>query len=257
MIEVADLVGGYGIGSSVYRVLNGVSCTMPKGKITVLAGPNGSGKSTLLKAVCGFLLPWEGTITAVGKPLHEYTLTERAQTIAYVPQSRVVPDILVERLILHGRFPYAGFPHRYTKLDHDIVETVMERLHLTAYADRNLATLSGGQRQKVYLAMALAQDTPVLILDEPLTYLDVRQQLDLIADLKELCRSGKTVCMVIHDLNLALTVADHLVVMAEGAVLAEGSGEAVFESGMIDRAFSVHASRVVSAEGHPLYYFTS
>ncbi len=229
---------------------------MPEGKVTVLAGPNGSGKSTLLKSVCGFLAPWGGSIKVNNKMLSEYTLTERAQTVAYVPQSRVIPDVIVERLVLHGRFPYAGFPHRYTKLDHDIAETVMKRMHIDTLADRNLQTLSGGQRQKVYLAMALAQDTPVLMLDEPLTFLDIRQQLELVDTVKKLAADGKTVCMVVHDLNMAIAAADHLIVLKSGVVASEGNPYDAVGAGVIEDVFGVKTEKLVSQAGTVRYAFT-
>lgn len=274
MIEINNLTAGYGkkislqnaesaeeknkSRSSLYgiQILNGLSCTMPQNKVTVLAGPNGSGKSTLIKTICGFLSPWDGKILIDGKQLEEYSLTERAQTIAYVPQSRVIPDIVVERLVLHGRFPYAGFPHRYTKLDHDIAETVMKKMHIENIADRNLQTLSGGQRQKVYLAMALAQDTPVLMLDEPLTFLDIRQQLELVDTVKKLASDGKTVCMVVHDLNMAISTADHLIVLKNGIVASEGEPFVAVQSGVIDDVFGVKTEKLSSSSGTVRYAFT-
>ena len=156
--------------------------------------------------------------------------------------------------MLHGRFPYLSYPRRYRQEDHRIAAAAMEKMGVTELADRSLSTLSGGQRQKVYIAMALAQDTPVMLLDEPNSFLDISHQLQLMDQAKALAAEGKTVVLVLHDLSLALEYADSLAVLSGGTCLLQGSPEEVFLSGCLERAFGVRIQRTQTPDGWKYYY---
>lgn len=248
MIELSHLSAGY----PGRPVLRDVSAVFPGGALTVVAGPNGCGKSTLLKTLCGILPCASGEIRVDGTPLA--ALRYPARTVAYLPQNRPTPDITVERLILHGRFPYLSYPRRYSAGDRAVARQAMETMNLTALADTPVQKLSGGIRQKVYLAMALAQDTPVVLLDEPTTYLDIAHQLQIMREARALCAQGKTVVMVLHDLLTAMRIADHLLVLHEGRAAAQGSCEEIWESGCLDRVFGVALRRMETPDGVQYYY---
>lgn len=238
MLEVKHLSAGYP-GNTV---LSDISLAFPKGSVTVVVGPNGCGKSTLLKAIAG-ILPASGEIRLAGDRVNDLPSRQRAQQIAFLPQSRQVPEITVGRLVLHGRFPYLTYPRQYRKADYDAADAAMEALNISQLAKRPLSSLSGGQRQKAYIAMALAQDTDVVLLDEPTTFLDISHQLQLMALAKELAKQGRTVVLVLHDLTLALEHADMLVVMQHGAVAAQGRVDDVFQSGCLKNVFGTDVGR--------------
>lgn len=251
MLEIRNLSAGYD-GSPVLR---DVSLSIPAGKVTVLVGPNGCGKSTLLKALTG-ILPASGSVVWKNRELLGLDRRELAKVVAFLPQNRPVPEITVKNLVLHGRFPYLSYPRRYRREDHLIAEEAMERMGVAGFADRKLSALSGGQRQKVYLAMALAQDTPVMLLDEPNTFLDIAHQLRLMEQAKSLAEEGKTVVLVLHDLALALGWADSLAVISEGRCLIQGTPEEVYLSGNLEGTFGVEVQRVQTQQGWK-YYFSA
>ena len=248
MLEIKNLTAGY----PGRPVLQDVRFAIPEGKVTVIAGPNGSGKSTLLKAIGG-ILPARRELYLQGQPLHSLSQQELARKIAFLPQNRTIPEITVERLVLHGRFPYLSYPRRYRQEDHQITREVLSQLGIADLAQCSMAALSGGQRQKAYLAMALAQDTQVLLLDEPATYLDIRHQLQLMQLSRTLAHRGKTLVLVLHDLPLALEYADHLVILEQGTVAAQGSPEEVFTSGILNRVFGVTVRRMRTEDGWNYY----
>jgi len=167
------------------------------------------------------------------------TPQELARRIAYMPQSRNVPDITVERLVLHGRFPYLSYPRRYRKEDRDKVSQALEWVGLSALRERKMENLSGGQRQKAYLAMVMAQDTEVILMDEPTTFLDIKNQFEMLDRARALADGGKTVIMILHDFESILHYADHVILMAEGRILTTGGAETVLRSGEIREAFDV------------------
>ena len=245
MLEIRELRGGYDRA----EVLHGVTFTARRGEITAIVGPNGCGKSTLLKTVCGILPAFSGEVLLDGASLPELPRQERARRAAYLAQERQIPDITVERLVLHGRFPYLSYPRRYRPEDLRLARRAMEQLDIRDLARRPLASLSGGQRQRAYIAMALAQDTPVVALDEPTAYLDISHQLQLLELARELARQGKAVLMVIHDLPQALRGADRLILMEEGAVAAQGTGEELYASGEIGRVFGIRLCRAATETG--------
>ena len=240
MLEVKNLSGGYGQKT----VLREVSFSAPDGQITAILGPNGCGKSTLLKMICGILPAASGSVSLYGQDLRKLPSNRIAQKVAYLAQCRQIPDITVGRLVLHGRFPYLSYPRRYRQEDYRVAKEVMEQLQILDLADTHLSRLSGGQQQKAYIAMALAQDTDVILLDEPTTYLDVSHQLQLLRQAKDLAKMGKHVLVVIHDLSHGLESADRVVLMDGGNTVIEGTPEEVYQSGTLERVFGVKVSRV-------------
>lgn len=249
MIEATNLRVGYP-GKTVLR---DVDLTIPKGKVTVIVGPNGCGKSTLLKAICGMLPLQAGDIKLDGTSVGTLSSKLLAQRVSYLSQSRRVPDITVGRMVLHGRFPYLSYPRKYRKIDMEIARSAMTRMGVAELAETPVSELSGGQRQKVYLAMALAQDTHCVLLDEPTTYLDVAHQLQMGEHARFLCSQGKTVVMVLHDLPLALKTADHIVVMQDGRVAAVGTPGEILASGCMDTVFGVAVRSVQTPMGQQFY----
>lgn len=249
MLEVKSLSAGY----SDTHVLEHVDFRIPSGKVTVILGPNGCGKSTLLKALCGIILADSGQVVLDGENILTLPQRQLAQRVAYLAQSRQIPDITVERLVLHGRFPYLGYPRRYRKEDYAIADAAMKTMGVAELADELVQNLSGGQRQKVYIAMALAQDTPVILLDEPTTYLDISHQLQLMQQARMLAAQGKTVVMIIHDLPHAFQTADHMILMQDGKIVADGTPEQIYASGMISSVFGVRLCRT-GTEGGWRYY---
>lgn len=236
MVELKQIAAGYGKKT----VLQDISITFPPGTVTAIAGPNGCGKSTLLKVVAG-LLPITAGEIAAKEP--------RAQHIAYLPQSRALPETTAGRLVLHGRFPWLSWPRRYRTEDEAAALAAMERLGVENLADVPLAELSGGTRQKVYLAMALAQGADTLLLDEPTSYLDIDHQLQLMQLCRELAAEGKSVVVVLHDLPLALRYADRVALLDAGRLLILDTPEAVFSSGFLDRLFGVRLLQVPTPAG--------
>lgn len=249
MLEVHNLHSGY----SGTEVLHHVSLTAAAGQITVIIGPNGCGKSTLLKTICGILPAAAGQVLLDGRALLQLPRNLLAQQVAYLAQNRQTPDITVERLVLHGRFPYLRYPRRYRQEDYRAAARATEQMNLLALADTPLHHLSGGQQQQVYIAMALAQDTPVVLLDEPTTYLDIHHQLQLMRHARQLAALGKTVVMVLHDLSHAFQTADHLILMDQGAVMAAGTPEELYTDGSADRIFGIRLGRTRTGSGWGYY----
>ena len=245
MLEIKQLSVGY----ADEVIVHNVDIEVPEGKVTVLFGPNGCGKSTLLKSLCGILQVKSGEVRLGGDNILSLPPKELAKKVAYLTQSRQIPDITVRRLVLHGRFPYLSYPRHYRPEDYQKADEALEQMGITDLADTPLDRLSGGQRQKVYIAMALAQDTPVILLDEPTTYLDIKHQLRTMRRVKELAEGGKTVIMVVHDPDQAMNVADKLVLMEQGKVVVQGTPEEVYQSEQLNTVFSVNLSRVKTQKG--------
>lgn len=252
MMELRSITAGYG-GAPV---LNGVSLTFAAGQVTVLVGPNGCGKSTLLRVAARLLSAESGEILLDGREAGEFSNKEFARQVAFLPQSRSTPDIAAGTLVLHGRFPYLGYPRRYSAKDRQRARRAMEQAGVLELERCPVSSLSGGQRQKVYLAMALAQDTPVLLLDEPTTFLDVAHQLELVHLARELAARGKAVVMVLHDLNLALTCADAVALLSGGVLRQAGTPEEIYQSGALEQVFQVSVHRVTLEDGSIQYLFS-
>lgn len=236
MLELRNVTAGYG----EKLILHDISLDFPPGTVTAILGPNGSGKSTLLKAAAGLLPIASGAVLAE---------EPRARHVAYLPQSRRVPEMTVRQLVLQGRYPWLGWPRRYGEKDHELARRAMERLGVAGLADRPLAELSGGTRQKCYLAMTLAQDTEVLLLDEPTSFLDPAHQLRLMALCRSVAAGGKAVAVVLHDLPLALRFADRVAVMDAGRLLMVDSPAGLLKSGLLEKTFAVKILGVDTPEG--------
>ncbi len=249
MIEFRNFSAGY----DRTPVLHGVNLCIKPGAVTIILGPNGCGKSTLLKGLVGLSQTYEGEILLDGTPISRFSSAEVAQKVAYLPQSRRIPDITARRLVLHGRFPHLSYPRKYRKEDYAIADAAMERVGIAELADMPMSRLSGGTRQKVYLAMALAQDTPTIALDEPTTYLDISHQLQVMELCRKLARQGKTVVMVLHDMDLAMQYGDHLALFDRGILLDQGTPEALYASGNLQKVFDVQMYQVPTPCG--LRYF--
>lgn len=240
MIELRGLSAGY----RDHTVLRDVTLAFPPGSVTVLLGPNGCGKSTLLKTALGLLPPLAGQVLYDGVPLERLAPVQVARQAAYMAQSHIVPQIEAGRMVLHGRFPYLSFPRRYRPEDRQAVAEALEEAGAAGLAGCLMPRLSGGQRQKVYLAMALAQRTGTVFMDEPTTWLDVRHQLEVMATARRLAAGGKAVALVCHDLCLALRNADRVALLAGGALRMTDAPDRVFASGALDEAFGVRVRRV-------------
>ncbi len=223
--------------------LHGISGRLSPGRLTALIGPNGSGKSTLVKCLAGILPPRSGSILYSGRNYREISRKQLAQRVSCMPQSRPVPEMTVRQLAEQGRYPHLGWGKNPSRTDRMIVERALARTGADTFSDRSIAELSGGERQRAYLAMMLAQDTPVMLLDEPTAYLDPGGQFQLMDMLAGLAREGKTVAVVLHDLALALEYAHEILLMQEGRIAAAGSPEAIFASNQLDKVFGVRTSR--------------
>lgn len=250
-LSAEDLTLGY----AAIKVLDHVDVTIPDGRITALIGANGSGKSTLLRALGRIIQPLGGTVTLDGKAIASMPGKAIAQTLALLPQSPVSPDgLTVRQLCRFGRHPHKGMLSRTSRHDEAIVEASLAATGLADLAERPLDRLSGGQRQRAWIAMALAQETPILLLDEPTTYLDIAHQLEVLELLKELNeKSGRTIVMVVHDLNHAAQYADHIIAVADGGIHAAGSPGDLLKPELIRSVFGIDAV-VIShpVDGTPL-----
>ena len=239
MIALDRLTAGY----DGVPCVRDVTASLTPGHILAIVGPNGSGKSTLLKAVAGLLNPMGGSITLDGADMRRMPARERARHISFLPQQRSAPELTVFSLVSHGRYPHMGAQRRLTADDKQIVREAMRRAGVESFASRLVSRLSGGERQKAYLAMLLCQQAPTVLLDEPTTYLDPSAQFELMALLRELANEGTAVVLVLHDLPLALSCADRLLVLDHGRMIALDTPQALTQSGTLESVFSVHIER--------------
>lgn len=225
------------------RIVEDLNLEIPAGKVTCLIGRNGCGKSTMLKALGRLLTPTGGAVYLDGQAIAGMAGKAVAKRLAVLPQGPVAPEgLTVEALVRHGRFPHQGWMGLVTKEDERAVTEALTATRLLDLRDRPLTQLSGGQRQRAWIAMALAQETPILLLDEPTTYLDVAHQMEVLELVKELNQHrGRTVVMVLHDLNQAVRYADHLVAVISGRVEAQGRPEELMTPALVRKVFGVDA----------------
>lgn len=229
------------------RVTTDLDVVIPDGKVTVIVGPNACGKSTLLRALSRLLVPVSGDVRLRGRDIRHYGAKELAHELGLLPQAPVAPHgICVADLVARGRFPHQRLLRQWSEADESAVRQAMTQTRVDDLAARPVDELSGGQRQRVWLAMALAQETPLLLLDEPTTWLDIAHQFEVL----ELCRrlnheSGRTLVMVLHDLNQAIRYADHLIAMRAGAIVAAGAPEAIMTPALVETVFGM-TSRIVA-----------
>lgn len=242
LVRAAALHVGYGERA----VLRGLDLELPDGAVTAIVGPNGCGKSTLLRSVGRVLRPSSGAVLLDGEPVHRLHTREVARRLGLLPQTNVVPEQLTVRdLVARGRFPHRGPFGRWTHGDEQAVTEALAATGTTELAERVVDELSGGQRQRVWVALVLAQQTPVLLLDEPTTYLDLAHRLEILRLLRELnAARGITVVMVLHDLNEACRYADHVIAMREGAVVAAGAPVDVITPELVREVFGVECLTV-------------
>ena len=248
MIELSHISTGYGIKI----ILHDVSVAFEKGKLTSIIGANGCGKSTLLKTILGILPSKSGNVTIDGTRLKEMSRNDIARRIAYLSQEKNTPDMTVEQLVLHGRFPHLSYPRRYTDKDRVIAVGVMEQMEIVEYAHKPLYSLSGGMKQNSYIAMALAQETDYILLDEPTTYLDIAHQLELMKILRSLADSGKGIVAVMHDLPMAFTFSDKIILINDGRIVDDERPEKIYERNVIDKVFGIALDR--SKDGRSYSY---
>ncbi|RNL78346.1 ABC transporter ATP-binding protein [Nocardioides marmorisolisilvae] len=236
-------------------VVTALDVALPPGKITVVVGANACGKSTVLRAMSRLLRPSEGRIVLDGRDIHRLPTREVARTLGLLPQSPVAPEgIVVADLVARGRHPHQKMLARWSNADDRAVAEALAATGVEDLADRSVDELSGGQRQRVWIAMALAQQTDILLLDEPTTFLDVTHQvevLDLLTDLNR--KRGTTIAMVLHDLNLAARYADHLIALRGGAVVAAGPPAAVVTEQLVRAVFALESLVITDpVSGTPL-----
>ncbi|MDH6108952.1 iron complex transport system ATP-binding protein [Kitasatospora sp. MAP12-15] len=236
-------------------VVDGLDLTLPGGAVTAIVGPNACGKSTLLRGLARLLTPAAGTVTLDGADVHRMPARALAKRLGLLPQQPVTPEaITVESLVRLGRYPHQRMLSPWSATDQTAVEEALTRTGTAELRDQQVDRLSGGQRQRAWIALALAQDTELLLLDEPTTFLDLRHQLevlDLVADLN--AEAGRTTVMVLHDLGQAARYADHLVVLHEGRLAAAGPPAEVLDAELVEAVFQVRCQVVPDPEtGTPL-----
>ena len=252
MIELKNVCAGY----EGKTVLKNANVTFEPGKITVLIGPNGCGKSTLLKAVVRVNPHTSGNIFVNGTSIEDLSSAKLAQNVAYLAQNKKAPDISVLKMVLHGRFAYLNYPRKYRPQDIEIAKKALEWAGMTDEAENIVSKLSGGMQQKVYIAMALAQDADTILMDEPTTYLDVVHQLRLMEMARQLAREGKAVVMVLHDLTQALQIADKVVVLKAGELIAQGTADEVYETGSLQKAFGIEIEKIETKRGEVIWHYS-
>ena len=245
MIELKNVCAGY----EGKTVLHDANVTFEPGKITVLVGPNGCGKSTLLKSIVRINPHSSGEVLIGGVSIQKMEQKQLARNVAYLAQNKKAPDISVMKMVLHGRFAHLSYPRKYRQKDIEIAKNALKWAGMEAESEKIVSKLSGGMQQKVYIAMALAQDADTILMDEPTTYLDVVHQLRLMEMARQLAKAGKAVVMVLHDLTQALQIADYVVVLKEGEIIAQGTSDEIYESGSLQRAFGVEVERVHTKSG--------
>ncbi len=250
MIELKKLSVGYG----KKEILTDISCSFEKGSLTAVIGPNGSGKTTLIKTIANIIPALSGKIEIDGTDTKELSVSAHAQKTAYLAQSNSFSDMTVGELVLHGRFSHLKYPRVYSEKDKKIAEAAMKKMDIFDLSGTPLYKLSGGQRQKAYLAMALAEESDYILLDEPTTYLDVKHKIAIMRIFKELASDGKGVVAVLHDLSLAMEYADEIAVVNNGKLIMKATPHEVFSSGILQKTFEVSVSRTETAAGFTYHF---
>lgn len=224
-------------------ILHDLSVTIPDASFTAIVGANGCGKSTLLMTLARLLTPKAGEVKLDGVPISEMRPKEFARIVGLMPQTATAPDgITVSELVACGRFPYQKALRQWSRADEEAVARALDLTGMREIATRNVNELSGGQRQRAWIAMVLAQETPIIFLDEPTSFLDIAHQIELMTLLENLNReSGRTIVAVLHDLNQACRFATHMIAMRDGRIVAEGEPGAIMTEELVADVFSLHA----------------
>ncbi|MCM3260577.1 ABC transporter ATP-binding protein [Paenibacillus lautus] len=232
---------GLGLSYGGDFIFENLDLTVPIGKITVFIGSNGCGKSTLLRSMARLLKPQRGSVVLNGADIASLSTKDVARKLAILPQGPTAPEgLTVMQLVKQGRYPYQSWLRQWSREDEEAVTAALESTGLTELADRTVDSLSGGQRQRAWIAMTLAQETPLILLDEPTTYLDLTHQievLDLLYDLN--AKEQRTIVMVLHDINLACRYADHIVAIRDGSIKAEGKPGDIINSDLMQNVFQL------------------
>lgn len=237
--RMENLASGY----EQVRVFEGLNLTIEEGKVTTIIGPNGCGKSTLLKTIGRILKKQQGTVYLQEQNMQNLSTKDIAKKLAILSQTPVAPGQLkVEELIAYGRYPHRNNVNRLTNKDEEMIEWALTVTNTMEYRNRELAQLSGGQRQRVWLAMALAQETNILLLDEPTTYLDMAHQLEVLDIVKSLNEQHNcTIVMVLHDINHAARYSDHLIAMRKGIIMQTGTPQEILSAEVMRKVFNIDA----------------
>lgn len=249
-IEVKQLSAAY----ENNIIINNMNLKIPKGRVSIIIGANGCGKSTLLKVIARILKPREGSIYINGRELRGQKGKKLARQMAVLPQSPKCPDaITVRELVAYGRFPYQRAVGGATPHDKKLVEWAIEKTGLAEYSERLVSSLSGGQRQRAWIAMTLAQETEIILLDEPTTYLDMAYQLEVLKLLQQLNREkGLTIVMVLHELNMACRFADHIIGLKKGQVICQGRPSDVITKEALKSIYGIDAALDISLREYPI-----
>lgn len=244
MIQVEQLSCGY----LDKEVLHGVSFDLPAQAFTILLGPNGAGKSTLLYALMGFLKPQRGRILIQGKDLGKCSRAELAKTIAYIPQELHSEfDYSVSDTVLMGRYPFMGLMQSHNDQDRHIVNETLKQMDLYPLRNRLLHQLSGGEKQRVYLARALVQQTPYIFLDESISQLDINYQLEIMRLLREISSNqNKGILLISHNLNLSANYADSMLFLKEGSLLCAGSPEELMQESILSSLYGINLATALN-----------
>lgn len=237
--RMENLASGY----EQVRVFEGLNLTIEEGKVTTIIGPNGCGKSTLLKTIGRILKKQQGTVYLQEQNMQNLSTKDIAKKLAILSQTPVAPGQLkVEELIAYGRYPHRNNVNRLTNKDEEMIEWALTVTNTMEYRNRELAQLSGGQRQRVWLAMALAQETNILLLDEPTTYLDMAHQLEVLDIVKSLNEQHNcTIVMVLHDINHAARYSDNLIAMRKGIIMQTGTPQEILSADVMRKVFNIDA----------------
>lgn len=237
--RMENLASGY----EQVSVFEGLNLTIEEGKVTTIIGPNGCGKSTLLKTIGRILKKQQGTVYLQEQNMQNLSTKDIAKKLAILSQTPIAPGQLkVEELIAYGRYPHRNNVNRLTNKDEEMIEWALTVTNTMEYRNRELAQLSGGQRQRVWLAMALAQETNILLLDEPTTYLDMAHQLEVLDIVKSLNEHHScTVVMVLHDINHAARYSDHLIAMRKGTIMQTGTPQEILSAEVMRKVFNIDA----------------
>ncbi|MEH7651529.1 ABC transporter ATP-binding protein [Bacillus safensis] len=233
---------GLSLGYGETMIIDELNVSIPKGEITVFIGSNGCGKSTLLRSLARLMKPMGGSVLLEGHSIAKLPTKEVAKQLAILPQGPEAPEgLTVHQLVKQGRYPYQNWLKQWSKQDEEAVNRALKSTKMEDLAERTVDSLSGGQRQRAWIAMTLAQETDIILLDEPTTYLDMTHQieiLDLLFDLNE--KEQRTIVMVLHDLNLACRYAHHLVAIKDKSIYAEGRPETVINCDLVKNVFDMN-----------------
>ena len=233
-------------------IAESLNVTIPDGHFTAIIGPNGCGKSTLLRTLSRLMTPTSGHVWLDGEQIQHYASKEVAKRIGLLAQNATTPgDITVQELVARGRYPHQPLFTRWRKEDEEAVTRAMKATGITDLAQQSVDTLSGGQRQRAWIAMVLAQETAIMLLDEPTTWLDISHQIDLLELLSELNREkGYTLAAVLHDLNKACRYATHLIALRDGKIVAEGAPKEIVNAALIEKIYGLRCTIIEDPVAH-------